>query len=274
MPRKNYLIELAYDGTDYEGWQRLPDGKPSLQAALEKALSASLGEAIEVTGASRTDRGVHAAGQAASFHSRSPKPLAAILAALDRDLPPDMVAKSIREVDPRFHARFRAKSKLYRYRLHVGDRPDPFARRYSHHVRGSLAGGSLDLEAMRGIGGLLVGEHDFAAFTNAKDADTKRSIESVRVEVGAVVGAGGIGGPGRGPGESEAAGEVFVDLLFEGKSFLYNQVRIMAAAILAAGEGRFGPETMAKALASGDRSLVPGALGAWGLCLVKVRYSS
>ncbi|HUX42126.1 MAG TPA: tRNA pseudouridine(38-40) synthase TruA [Rectinemataceae bacterium] len=271
MGRKNYLVEFAYDGTDYEGWQRLPDGKPSLQAVVEKAVSAALGEPIEVTGASRTDRGVHAEGQAASFHSRSPKPQAAILAALDRELPPDIVARSIREVDPRFHARFRAKSKLYRYRLHVGGRPDPFARRYSHHVAGPL-----DLEAMRSIGRMLEGEHDFSAFTNAKDAEARRGLEAVRVEAVSIGGGGaaGIAGGAASGGENAGIGKaLFVDLYFEGKSFLYNQVRIMAAALLAAGEGRLAPEAVSKALVSGDRSLLPGALGAWGLCLVKVRYS-
>ena len=265
MPRRNYLVEFAYDGTDYEGWQRLPAGKPSVQAVVERALSAVLGEPIEVTGASRTDRGVHAEAQAASFHSRSPKPQAAILAGLDRELPPDIVAGSIREVDPRFHARFRAKSKLYRYRLHVGERPDPFARRHSYHVSGPL-----DLEAMRSIGRMLEGEHDFSAFTNAKDAEARRGLEAVRVEAATSVTAGAAPG-----GESAGSGKaVYVDLLFEGKSFLYNQVRIMAAVLLAAGEGRIAPEAVSKALASGDRSLLPGALGAWGLCLVKVRYSS
>ncbi len=257
MPRRNYLLEIAYDGTDYEGWQRLPHEKPSIQAALEKALSSALGEPIEVTGASRTDRGVHAEAQAASFHTRSPKPPLSILGALDRELPPDIVIQTIREVDPRFHARFRAKSKLYRYRLHVAERPDPFARRYSFHVHGRLEGGALDLAAMRVAAAAFVGDHDFAAFTNAKEGDTKRSLDALRVETGP-----------HGP-----AGGAFVDLYFEAKSFLYDQVRIMAGAILAAGQGSFRAETMAKALASGDRSLVPGALGAWGLCLVKVRYS-
>ncbi|HUX36554.1 MAG TPA: tRNA pseudouridine(38-40) synthase TruA [Rectinemataceae bacterium] len=245
MPRRNYLMRLAYDGRAYEGWQRLPDGKPSIQALVEKTLSSVLGEPVEVTGASRTDRGVHAEGQAASFHSRSPKPLPAILADLDRELPPDIVVKRIDEVDPRFHARFRAKSKLYRYRFHVGERPDPFLRPYSHHVRGPL-----DLVAMREAALLLVGEHDFAAFTNAKDAETRRSLDAIRVE----------------------EGEGLVDVFFEGKSFLYNQVRIMAAALLAAGEGRLSAAAIREALGKGDRRSLPGALGAWGLCLMEVRY--
>ena len=245
MPRRNYLMRLAYDGRAYEGWQRLPEGKPSIQALVEKHLSAILGEPIEITGASRTDRGVHAEGQAASFHSRSPKPVASILAELDRELPPDIVVKRIEEVDPRFHARFRAKSKLYRYRFHVGERPDPFLRPYSHHVKAPL-----DLGAMREAALVLIGEHDFAAFTNAKDAQTRRSLDAIRVEEGGAL----------------------VDIFFEGKSFLYNQVRLMAAALLAVGEGRLSSAALREALDKGERRALPGALGAWGLCLMDVRY--
>lgn len=246
MARKNYLMRLAYDGRAYEGWQRLPGGKPSLQDSIEKALSDCLGEPIEITGASRTDRGVHAEGQAASFHTRSPKPGPAILADLDRLLPPDIAALELKEVDPRFHARFRAVSKLYRYRLHVAERPDPFLRAYSHHIRGPL-----DLAAMRKAASFLEGEHDFAAFTNAKGVESRRSLGAVRIQE-------------TGP---------LVDLLFEGKSFLYNQVRIMAAALLAVGEGKLEPPEIEKALRGGERRAMPGALGPWGLCLVEVRYT-
>lgn len=245
MARRNYLLRIAYDGSDYEGWQRLPSGRPSVQAGIELALAKILGESIEITGASRTDRGVHAEGQAASFHTRSPKPAAALLSDLDRELPPDIVIRSIREVDPRFHARFRALSKLYRYRLHVGDRPDPLVRRYSLHV-----GGPLDLGAMREAARLFVGERDFRAFSHAKEGDTRRSLSSLEVE---------------------EAGD-FVDLLFEGKSFLYNQVRLMAAALLAVGEGKLRGGAIEAALAGGEGSRLPGALGPWGLCLLEVRY--
>jgi tRNA pseudouridine38-40 synthase len=253
MPRRNFLLILAYDGSGFEGWQRGPalpaaEGRHprTVQATVETALSELLGETIEIVGAGRTDAGVHAEGQAASFHSRSTLGPEAIVAGLSPLLPPDIRCVSCREVDPRFHARYRAKGKLYRYRLHVAALSDPLLRPTSLHV-----GPGLDLGAMRGAAALLEGNHDFGAFTNAKGkGDTVRSIESVRVE---------------------AAGDI-VDLFFRGEGFLYNQVRIMAAAILEAGRGRLALDDIAAALAGGSRRAMPGALGAFGLCLVAIYY--
>jgi tRNA pseudouridine38-40 synthase len=253
MGRRNFLLTLAYDGTDFLGWQRLPGAGRSVQGAVEEALSSILGESregrtegrIEVVGAGRTDAGVHAEGQAASFHSRTALSPQAITEALAAALPPDLACVSCREVDPRFHARFRAKAKVYRYRLHVGRVPDPRSRRTSFHVPGPL-----DLAAMQAAGAELLGEHDFRALSNAKGGDTLRRLDSVRVE---------------------RKGD-FVDLYFEGPGFLYNQVRIMASVLLETGSGRLGPGGAAAILASKDRSRAPGALGAYGLCLVEVKY--
>jgi len=257
MPvRRNFLIVLAYDGTDFAGWQRLPGVARSAQEEAELALARALGPTalsggppFELVGAGRTDRGVHAEGQAASFHARTELDPAAIAKALNSELPPDMACKSCREVDPRFHARFRAKSKRYRYRLHVGPVPDPFARRYSLHVPGPL-----DLGAMRDACGTLLGERDFAALSNAKDGDTLRRLDSASVE------------------ERREGSGSFVDLVFEGPGFLYNQARIMSSALLAAGEGRLSLSSLEAIISSRDRSRAPGALGPFGLTLVEVRY--
>jgi len=245
LPRRNFLLLLSYEGGGFEGWQRLPAPARTVQGCLEIVLSALLGETIELTGAGRTDRGVHAEGQAASFHSRSPLGPAEILGALGSALPPDLRALSCREVDPRFHARYRVKSKVYRYRLHVGEKVDPAERPTSHHVAGRL-----DLGRMRAAARILEGEHDFAAFTNAKEGKMLRTIDRISVV---------------------AEGDL-VDLLFEAKGFLYNQVRIMAGALLAAGLGSLDAADLGRLLAARDRSKAPGALGAHGLCLVEVRY--
>lgn len=246
MPRRNFLALFAYDGTDFSGWQRLP-GKRSVQGEIESRLGPIVGEgeSLEIVGASRTDAGVHAEGQAASFHSRTALSPEEIAEALNRSFPPDLACRSCREVDPRFHARYRAKSKLYRYRLHRG-KAEPSARRYSLQV-----GESLDLKAMRAAAALLEGEHDFGAFTNERSPERpRRLLTSARVE---------------------EEGE-FVDLYFEGPGFLYNQVRIMAACLLEVGRGRLKAGALSAALASGDRSSLPGALGPFGLCLLEVRY--
>ena len=246
MARRNFLLVLAYDGTDFQGWQRLPGAGRSVQETVEAALSALLGEGIEVVGAGRTDAGVHAEGQAASFHSRTVLGPAAIAEGLSARFPRDVSCRSCREVDPRFHARFRARSKVYRYRLHVGPEQDAAARRTSLHV----GPGPLDIGAMEAVGAELLGERDFRALSNAKGGDASRRLDKVRVE---------------------KRGE-FLDLYFEGPGFLYNQVRVMAALLLEAGRGRLGPAEARAILESKDRRRAPGALGPYGLCLVEVRY--
>jgi tRNA pseudouridine38-40 synthase len=245
MPRRNFLVTLAFDGTDFLGWQRLPGKGRSVQGEVESALGRVLGEPIEITGAGRTDAGVHAEGQAASFHSRTSLSCDDIKRGLNRELPGDAACRSCREVDPRFHARFRVKRKLYRYRLHVAPDPDPFCRRYSLHVAEAL-----DVEAMRAAGRAMIGERDFRSLTNAKEGDSSRRVDEVRVE---------------------AAG-AFLDLIFAGPGFLTNQVRIMAAVLLEAGRGGLGPDEVRSMLDSRDRAKAPGMLGAFGLCLVEVRY--
>ncbi len=264
MPRLNFLLTLAWDGTDFEGWQRQPGRVRSVQLCIEAALSKVLAEPVEVTGASRTDKGVHAEGQALSFHSRSPMPPASILAALDRELPPDLAALTLRTVDPRFHARYRAKSKLYRYRLYLADRPNPLLRRYSHHVIGIL-----DLVAMREAAALLAGERDFRKLSNEKEkSDTVRRLLAARVEARRCEG----GLAGAAIEEATTRGPAIVDLLFEGDGFLHNQVRIMSALVLEAGLGKRSLESVGQLLAAGGRQDAPGALGAWGLTLLSVSY--
>jgi tRNA pseudouridine38-40 synthase len=249
MPRHNFLLKLAYDGSGFAGWQRGAAGGPrTVQAEVEAALGRLLGEAVEIVGASRTDAGVHAEGQAASFHSRTELGPDALVSGLGALLPEDCRCLSCREVDPRFHARFRAKAKLYRYRLQTGPRPDPALRPYSLHVPEAL-----DLEAMAEAGRLLAGSHDFRAFSNAKgEAEGRRRLDEVTV--------------------AEAPGRV--DLLFKGQGFLYNQVRIMASALLEVGRARLSSSDIAAALDEGlaARVRMPGALGAFGLCLVEVYF--
>lgn len=251
MSRRNFLLVLAYDGTGFLGWQRLPDGARSVQGTVEAALAELLGEAVEITGAGRTDAGVHAEGQAASFHSRTALAPEAIAAALGEKFPADLKCLSCREVDPRFHARFRAKGKVYRYRLHAGEAPDPTLRRFSHHVRGPL-----DLAAMRRAGAMLEGERDFRVLSNEKEkTDTVRRLDSVRIET------------------APSPGGELVDMIFEGSGFLRNQVRVMAGLLLEVGQGRRKCGDIPAMLAAGNRGEAPGALGPHGLSLLEVRYS-
>ncbi len=278
MPRRNFLARFAYDGSDFLGWQRLPAGR-TVQAEIEKTLGAIVGAPspgssaapfappFEIIGASRTDAGVHAEGQAASFHARTELVPERIAAELNSALPPDIACLSCVEVDPRFHARYRARGKLYRYRLCQSSVPDPFARRYSLWLRDRL-----DVAAMERAASLFEGQHDFGAFTNAHPAGAARPAEALSPD-----GEGQTGDSGRSI-ESFRIEEngAFIDLLVKGPGFLYNQVRLMAAAIVEVGRGKLKAERIAAALKEGSpaRQGMPGALGPYGLCLVQVFYQN
>jgi tRNA pseudouridine38-40 synthase len=245
--QRNILLVLAYDGTDFYGWQRLGGGARTVQKTLEDALSDLLGEKINVVGSGRTDAGVHADGQAANFWTQSTLAPAAIAARLNEALSPDLVCVFAREAVSGFHARYRAVSKTYAYRFHDGSHPDPFARRWSLHVNARL-----DDHAMASALAVLPGERDFRALSNAKD-DARgfvRNLASATVE---------------------RHGDL-VDVSFTADGFLFNQARVMAACALEAGLGRMDAVTLSAILEAGNRDRAPGALGAFGLRLVKVDY--
>lgn len=245
--QRNILLVLAYDGTDFSGWQRLGGGKRTVQKTLEDALSGLLGGLVNVVGSGRTDAGVHADGQAANFWTQSTMSTVTIAARLNEALSPDLACVLAREAVPAFHSRYRALSKTYAYRFHDGPYPDPFERRWSLHV-----GARLDEQAIASALAVLPGERDFSALTNAKD-DTRGFVRNL---VSATV---------------ERHGEI-VEVHFTADGFLYNQARVMAACALEAGLGRLDASALSDIVASKDRSRAPGALGAFGLRLVKVEY--
>lgn len=243
---RNILAVLAYDGTDFKGWQRLPGAQRTVQESLETALGSVLGEACNAVGAGRTDAGVHARGQAANFWTSSKLSLAELAAALNDALPPDLRCLALREALPNFNARYRALAKAYAYRFAL-DKPDALWRRYSLELKKKPR-----LERMEEACAQLAGTKSFKAFTNAKKdgSDFVRSISEARLETD---------GP-------------FLDLVFRADGFLYNQVRLMAAAVLQQGLGRLSRDEFSSLVESGDRSAAPGALGAFGLRLMSVDY--
>jgi tRNA pseudouridine38-40 synthase len=262
---KSIVLTLAYDGTAFRGWQRLPGAGRTVQEAVENALVAISGQGLPVSGASRTDGGVHASGQCAMFRSAKVPEPDRLLSTLNKALPRDVACLGVRTAVHNFDPRYRATAKTYIYRLHDGASPDKTAGRYSFHVDAKL-----DDEAMIEALGLLAGEHDFSAFTNAKPRLTGR--ESVR-------GAGNDGGRGAGKEFTRNLFETrlerkgsLIGLVFKADGFLYNQVRIMAAAIVECGAGRMAPADITRLLHSGDRGSAPGALSARGLRLAAVDY--
>ena len=155
---QNYRLTLAYDGTRYRGWQRLPPPAKTVQASVETALGEIFGQPLEISGSGRTDAGVHAACQVASFHAPK-RPTDEVLAQLRRLLPEDIGALTLDYAPERFHARLSAVEKTYVYRLWNSDRPDVFARCYR-----AWEPRQLDSGAMRAGAAGLVGTHDFFTF--------------------------------------------------------------------------------------------------------------
>jgi len=244
---RNIMIVVAYDGTEFQGWQRLGGGARTVQKTLEDALSRALDGSINVVGSGRTDAGVHADGQAANFWTGSSLPLDAAVSRLNDELPRDLVCVSAHAMIPSFHARYRAVAKTYAYRFHDGHVRDPFLVRWTHHVPARL-----DEQAMIAVCGALTGTHDFSALCNAKE-DARGFVRNL---VSAAV---------------KRRGDI-VEVSFTGDGFLYNQARVMAACLYEAGLGRMTPARLASLIESHDRSRTPGALGAYGLRLVKVEY--
>ena len=243
---RNLRLDICYDGTRYRGWQRLPGREDTIQGKLETALSRILGEPIEISGSGRTDAGVHAKGQVASFHCESPMPPAEILANLRRYLPEDIGIYSCREVSPRFHARLNAREKTYVYRIWNSEAPCVFERRFV-----TVMPEPLDVEAMNRAGQQMLGEHDFAAFcTRAKvKKSTVRCITALRVVC--------------------IGNEIQITVTADG--FLYNMMRILTGTLIEVGRGERSVESI-PALFSEQRKSAGFLAPAQGLCLMEVMY--
>ncbi len=244
-------VTLEYDGTDLSGWQR-QENAPTVQGHVEAALTMLLGHPVRLSGASRTDAGVHARGQVAAFSTDNTIPAEGLRRALNANLPPQIAANEIVEVEGEFHPRFSATGKHYRYLFWLRrDRSPRWHRHAWHRPR------PLDLEAMAAAAAKLVGEHDFAAFraVGCASRSTVRhmsSIELIRPE------------PEREPS--------LLALDVRGNAFLRNMVRIIAGTLVDVGDGRFTPDQIAEILAGGDRTRGGQTAPPHGLELMKVFY--
>lgn len=243
---RNLRLDLCYDGTRYRGWQRLPGREDTIQGRLEACLTRILGEPIEVSGSGRTDAGVHARGQVASFHCESAMPSGEILENLRRYLPEDIGIYSCKDVSPRFHARLNAKEKTYCYRIWNSEMPCVFVHRYV-----TVLPETLDLGAMERAAALLTGEHDFSAFCgNAKmKKSTVRFLRSVTI----------------------TREEEELVLRFTGNGFLQSMVRILTGTLIEVGRGQRRAESIPD-LFGGKRAEAGFLAPAQGLCLEEVIY--
>lgn len=243
---RNLRLDLCYDGTRYRGWQRLPGESNTIQGKLEQTLSRILEEPIEICGSGRTDAGVHALGQVASFHCENTMPSAEILEQLRRYLPEDIGIYSCKEAAPRFHARLNAKRKTYCYRIWNSNSPCVFQRRYV-----TVFPETLDVDAMNHAGQHLVGEHDFAAFcSRAKiKKSTLREIYALSVE--------------------RDGNEIRITVTAD--VFLYNMMRIIAGTLIEVGRGVRTSESI-PSLFTAQRCKAGFLAPPQGLCLMEVEY--
>ncbi|CAB4244321.1 tRNA pseudouridine synthase A [Methylacidimicrobium sp. AP8] len=242
-----YRLELSYVGTGFSGWQR-QKGRPSIQEALESAVARIWGRSIPVAGASRTDAGVHALRQAASFVAPPKLAPAELRRALNYYLPEAIRVCDVHPVAPSFHARFAARAKTYEYRLWNHEVLDPFLVDRVWHVPMPLA-----IAAMQEAGNLFVGTMDFSAFgTNSgkPSSSTVRTISDLRLLH-------------RGPS---------VRIRITGDGFLYHMVRNIVGALVRVGKGRLSLAGLRDILESRDRKRAPASAPPWGLYLVRVYY--
>ena len=260
-----FKLTLAYDGTDYIGWQRQASGT-SIQGLLEDALAELEGREVAVAGAGRTDAGVHALGQVASFALERSIDTGTLVRALNAHLPVDVRVLSACEAAASFHARFDARSKTYRYRIWNGDVLNPFERRYVWHVVGSL-----DVPAMTAAVRLLEGTHDFAAFqgTGSDAATSVRTIFHSSIQ-SAIRPSTGSGRPELAEGRYPQS--AMIELTLEGDGFLRHMVRAIVGSLVDVGRGRRDPSWLGDVLASKTRAMAGQTAPAHGLALVSVSY--
>lgn len=248
---KRIKLEVAYDGTNYCGWQIQP-GQPTIEGVLNRVLSDVLKETVTVTGASRTDAGVHAYGNVAVFDTGSPVPPDRISLAVNPHLPADIKIMNSCQVPGDFHPRFADTIKTYEYHIQTGPVAIPACRLYSCWLPRHP-----DIAAMEEAGSYLTGTHDFKSFC-AAGAQVKTTVRTV-THVGVKE-------------EEILPGIKHIVITVSGEGFLYNMVRIMAGTLLKAGYHAWPPEYIIKILEGRDRRLAGETAPAKGLFLKKIKY--
>ena len=240
-----YKIVVAYDGTDFSGWQ-VQDGKRTVQGEIEKAIYSLTGNFVRVTGSGRTDAGVHARGQVAHFDAQINIPPEKICKALNARLEKDVRVLSSEIAPSNFNACRTAKKKTYEYRMYLSEEEIPTKERFSLRVFG------VDLKKMKEACRMFKGEHDFKAFcsTGSSALTTTRKIYSCKI----------------------TADKEDIVLCVKGNGFLYNMVRIIAGTLLGIGMGKISEEDVKKAFETKDRRFAGKTLPAKALSLLLVEY--
>lgn len=243
---KRVRLTVAYDGTNYHGWQVQKNGI-TIESELNRCLRALLGEDIQVIGASRTDAGVHALGNVAVFDTCARIPAEKISYALNQRLPEDIRIQKSEAVGLDWHPRYVSSRKTYEYRIYRGEFPMPVKRLYSYFTYRKL-----DVNRMVEAAAYLEGEHDFKSFcqTGAQVESTVRTIYSAQVE--------------------EQGADLVIRIC--GNGFLYNMIRIIAGTLMDIGEGKRSPEDMETIIEAKDRGAAGPTAPPQGLTLIRYEY--
>jgi tRNA pseudouridine38-40 synthase len=241
----NYKLVLEYDGTDYFGYQKQPE-LPTIQGTLEKALERIAKLESPLYAAGRTDAGVHAKGQVVNFFGSIKPPTDRLPAAMNALLPADIVVKGCEVVAEDFNARRSAVAREYIYHLYLGKYPSPLKRRFTHHFKGEV-----DLERMRRAARLILGVHDFAAFSRREEG--KSAVREVY--------------------EAEIlAGGDTLGIRVKANAFAWMMMRMLCGSLLEVGRGKWSVEYFGEVLGSKDDALSGPALPPNGLVLERVYY--
>lgn len=246
---RNILLKIQYDGTKYSGWQRQGNTSNTIETKISSCLGIFLGlNEVEIHGSGRTDAGVHAKGQYASFKVDSDVSVDNVVEYLNKYLPEDIKIVSGIEVPERFHARLSAKSKKYVYTIDNNAKADVFLRKYAWGINEK----KLDIDKMIETTKALVGEHDFITFSDMKSnkKSTVRFIEAINI--------------------FEIDGIIKIE--FIGNGFLYHMVRKLTAALVLSGEGRISAKDIEKLLDEKNRQAFKELAPSKGLCLEDVYY--
>ena len=241
----NIKLVIEYDGTNYDGWQQQKSGK-TIHQTLNKAIVKVVNEEITLLGAGRTDAGTHAMGQVANFETQSNIPLFNLAQAINYYLPKDIVVKSAKKVPEKFHSRYSAKSKVYRYTILNSKTRSAIGRNYCHYYATDL-----NIEKMQKASKALIGKHDFSTFKSKSEViSSVRTIKKLEIK---------------------KKGE-YMFFTIEADGFLYKMVRAIVGTLLEVGRGKMTIGKFRETVKSGIRSKAGNTVPANGLCLLRVKY--
>ena len=247
ISKNNYKLTISYDGSRYYGWEHQP-GKDTIQGKLESVISKLTETETEVIGAGRTDAGVHAKGMVANAVIKTNLSEQELKEQINRYLPDDICVTDLKIAAERFHARYKAVGKTYRYTCYYGENKPVFDRKYLYRLDQEP-----DLEKMIKAAGYLTGEHDYSSFcSNPKmKKSTVRIVDKIEIK--------------------KKSG--YITFTYHGTGFLQHMVRILTGTLLEVGYGKRTPESIPELIEATDRKLAGFTAPAQGLCLISVDYN-